>query len=48
MTYHKRHGQTDKNLNEYVMLRQETESYPIIIVACVHNEDVNKQSDDTW
>ena len=46
MTYHvKRHGQRDnKNWSEYVMLRQEMESYPIIIKACAHNKDDNKQS----
>ena len=30
------------------MLRQEIESYQIIIRACAHNKDNNKQNDDTW
>ena len=42
MTYHfKRHGHTD--IIQYkVMLRQEMESYPIIIWAWAHNKDDNK------
>ena len=30
------------------MLRQEIESYQIIIGACAHNKDDNKQNDDDW
>jgi 6,7-dimethyl-8-ribityllumazine synthase len=30
----KKHGQIDKNACKYIMLRQEMESYPIIIGAC--------------
>ena len=29
------------------MLRQEMESYPIIIEACLHNNDDSKQNEDT-
>ena len=31
-----------------MMLRQEMESYPIIIGACAHNKDDSKQNEDTW
>ena len=34
----KRHGETDK-IQKKVMLRQEIESYPIIIWAWAHNND---------
>ena len=34
----KRHGQTDKDGSRHVMLRQEMESYPVIIGACPHNK----------
>ena len=30
------------------MLKQEMDSYIIIIGACAHNKDDNKQSKDTW
>ena len=48
MTDHlKRHGQTDKNQSRHVMLRQEIESYPVIIGACAHNKDNNKKLQTT-
>jgi hypothetical protein len=43
----KSHRQTDKNVSRHVTLRQDIESYPIIIAACVHIKDDNKQSEDT-
>ena len=41
-------GQSNKNWSKYVMLRQEMESYPIMIGASAHNKDDNKQGEDTW
>ena len=36
-----------KNKSKYMMLRKEMDSYPIIIGACAHNKDDNKQIEDT-
>ena len=33
--------------HKYMMLRQEMESYTIIIGACAHNKDDNKHIEDT-
>ena len=36
----------DCNICKYIMMRQEMESYPIIIEACLHNNDDRKQNED--
>ena len=36
------------NKSKHAMLKQEMESYIIIIGAWAHNKDINKQSEDTW
>ena len=37
-----------KNWSKAWMLKQEIDSYIIIIWACAHNKEDNKQSEDTW